>query len=95
MIAIAARLRVRAQEPTLPWLAKGVLHCIAHEIEEELEAPHEGLPPYILNDPTTEQQARDLLKRIGVGNVHMYHSGDLAELANLIQRDNESKKENT
>lgn len=33
---------------------------------------------------TLEQQARELLERIGVDGVEKYTSGDLVELANLI-----------
>jgi hypothetical protein len=33
---------------------------------------------------TAEQQARDLLERIGVSDAHSYATGDLVELANLI-----------
>jgi hypothetical protein len=35
-------------------------------------------------DQTAEQQARDLLERIGVPDAQSYSSGDLVELANLI-----------
>ena len=43
-----------------------------------------GLP---LNDglgPTAEQQARDMLERMGVPEAQNYTAGDLVELANLI-----------
>jgi hypothetical protein len=33
---------------------------------------------------TVEQQARDLLERIGVDDAQSFSSGDLVELANLI-----------
>lgn len=33
---------------------------------------------------TAEQQARDLLDRIGVPNAQSYSAGDLVELANLL-----------
>ncbi len=34
--------------------------------------------------PTAEQQARDMLDRLGVEDAQTYSSGDLVELANLI-----------
>lgn len=33
---------------------------------------------------TAEQQARDLLEQMGVGNAQSFTAGDLVELANLI-----------
>ncbi len=33
---------------------------------------------------TVEQQARDMLERIGVENAQNFSAGDLVELANLI-----------
>lgn len=34
--------------------------------------------------PTAEQQARDMLERMGVPEAQSYTAGDLVELANLI-----------
>ena len=39
---------------------------------------------------TLEQQARDLLERIGIENAQAFSSGDLVELANLISKANGS-----
>lgn len=39
-----------------------------------------------MNDDTVEQRARDLLERIGVPDAQDYTSGDLVELANLLNK---------
>lgn len=40
---------------------------------------------------TPEQQARDMLERMGVDDVQSFSSGDLVELSNLIAQNNEWK----
>lgn len=35
---------------------------------------------------TAEQEARDMLGRMGVANAHMWTTGELVELANLIAK---------
>ena len=44
---------------------------------------------YTVSDVSAEQQARDMLERIGVENAQSFTAGDLVELANLIS---ESKR---
>lgn len=39
-------------------------------------------PP--ISAPTAEQQARDVLERLGVPLAHLYSSGELVELANIL-----------
>lgn len=44
-----------------------------------------------MSDKTAEQQARDMLERMGIENAQLFTSGDLVELANLIDQNNEWK----
>ncbi len=39
-----------------------------------------------VSDVSAEQQARDMLERIGVENAQSFTAGDLVELANLISQ---------
>jgi hypothetical protein len=46
--------------------------------------PPNGIQLYPMHDTTVEQQARDMLERMGVEGAQSYSAGDLSELANLI-----------
>lgn len=41
-----------------------------------------------MTDKSIEQQARDLLERMGIEGAQSFSSGDLVELANLIDESN-------
>ena len=41
---------------------------------------------------TAEQQARDLLERMGVNNAQAFTAGDVVELANLIRDARQNRK---
>ena len=44
-----------------------------------------------MDNQTAEQQARDLLERMGIEDAQSFSSGDLVELANLIVQNSQWK----
>lgn len=44
-----------------------------------------------MGNKTAEQQARDMLERMGIENAQSFTSGDLVELANLIAQNDQWK----